>query len=491
MKQTSSQPRLDGKIPGRIKYTFALGALGKDMIYGMIATFSMIYFTDIIKVNPVFIGVMFFVAKLWDAFNDLFMGMIVDNTRSRWGKFIPWLVIGTLVNSIVFVVLFTDFHLDGVGLCVFATAAYILWGMTYTIMDIPYWSIIPNLTSNPEEREKVSVLPRIFASIGQSLVIAGFGVQIIEALSGGTTNQAGYHRFAIIIAIVFILTIGITVINLPKKRDDSVPEKKVKFKDIFSIIGKNDQLRWAVTLIFLYNIGIQCIMGVATYYFKYVCGNAGMMSSFMISASIAEVVGLIVFPKVTKFLSRKTSFLLACLLPAFGLVMLLLVGIFAPHNVVLTSISGVIVKLGTGLELGCATVFLADVVDYGEFKLGTRNEGVVFSLQTLIVKFTAALTALGIGAALGSTQYIPGQEQSFATVASISTLMCIVPAVRMLIAYVVYRKKYKLNDGMMKKVINTIGARREGKIDMTQQLDESGNTEPSMFLPTVAEKAGK
>ena len=86
MKQTSSQPRLDGKIPGRIKYTFALGALGKDMIYGMIATFSMIYFTDIIKVNPVFIGVMFFVAKLWDAFNDLFMGMIVDNTRSRWGK---------------------------------------------------------------------------------------------------------------------------------------------------------------------------------------------------------------------------------------------------------------------------------------------------------------------------------------------------------------------------------------------------------------------
>ena len=75
----SSERRLDGKIPARIKYTFAFGALGKDMIYGMIATFSMIYFTDIIKVNPVFIGAMFFVAKLWDAFNDLFMGMIVEN----------------------------------------------------------------------------------------------------------------------------------------------------------------------------------------------------------------------------------------------------------------------------------------------------------------------------------------------------------------------------------------------------------------------------
>jgi melibiose permease len=180
MKQTSSQPRLDGKIPGRIKYTFALGALGKDMIYGMIATFSMIYFTDIIKVNPVFIGVMFFVAKLWDAFNDLFMGMIVDNTRSRWGKFIPWLVIGTLVNSIVFVVLFTDFHLDGVGLCVFATAAYILWGMTYTIMDIPYWSIIPNLTSNPEEREKVSVLPRILQVSDSHLLLQALVFKLLR-----------------------------------------------------------------------------------------------------------------------------------------------------------------------------------------------------------------------------------------------------------------------------------------------------------------------
>lgn len=138
------------------------------MIYGMIATFSMIYFTDIIKVAPAFIGIMFFAAKIWDAFNDLFMGMLVDNTRSRFGKFVLWLAVGTLINAFVFIILFTDFHLSGIGLCVFAAVAYILWGMTYTIMDIPYWSIVPNLTSDPHEREKVSVLPRIFASIGQS-----------------------------------------------------------------------------------------------------------------------------------------------------------------------------------------------------------------------------------------------------------------------------------------------------------------------------------
>ena len=450
-----------GKVPGRVKYTFAFGALGKDLIYGMIATFSMIYFTDIIKVSPVFIGMMFFCAKLWDAFNDLFMGMIVDNTRSKYGKFLPWLVIGTLVNAVVFVILFTDFHLSGVGLCVFATVSYVLWGMTYTIMDIPYWSIIPNLTSDPKEREKISVLPRIFASIGQSLIIAGFGVQIISALGGG---QQGYHRFAIFIAAMFIFTIGVTVVNLPKT-GGNVDEKKEKisFKGIFRIIRENDQLRSAVGLILLYNVGIQLVMGVATYYFTYVCGNAGMLSAFMISASIAEIVGLIAFPKVTALLSRKNSFLLACVFPFFGLGMLLLVGIFAPQNIILTAISGIIVKIGMGLELGCATVFLADVVDYGEYKLGDRNEGVVFSLQTLIVKFTSALTALGIGFALELTGYVPGAVQSNLTMNFIRLLMCIIPAVSMMIAYVVYKKKYKLDDKYMVQINKVLDERRQSE----------------------------
>ena len=234
-----------GKIPGRVKYSFAFGALGKDLIYGMIATFSMIYFTDIIKVAPAFIGTMFFVAKIWDAFNDLFMGMIVDNTRSRFGKFVPWLVIGTLINAFVFVIVFTDFHLSGVS---------------------------------------------------------------------------------------------------------------------------------------------------------FVC----------------------------------------------------------PTNIPLTAIAGVIVKTGTGLELGCATVFLADVVDYGEYVLGNRNEGVVFSLQTLIVKLTAAFTSLAIGFVLELTGYVPNAVQSFATQNSIRILMCVVPTVGVILAYIVFKSKYKLSDEFMKKVVAKI-----------------------------------
>ena len=190
-----------------------------------------------------------------------------------------------------------------------------------------------------------------------------------------------------------------------------------------------------------------------------------MLSVFMISASIAEVVGLLIFPKITKLLSRKKAFLLACILPAIGLTILLLTGIFAPQNIVLTVIAGIIVKTGTGLELGCATVFLADVVDYGEYKLGTRNEGVVFSLQTLIVKLTAAFTSLSIGFALDLTGYVPNQIQSLATQNSMRFLMCIVPAVSMLLAYVIYRRKYKLNDAYMKTIVAAISGNAQKASD--------------------------
>ena len=449
------------KVPKRVKYTFAFGALGKDLIYGMIATFSMLYFTDVLNISPLFIGGMFFAAKLWDAFNDLFMGMIIDNTHSRWGKFVPWLVSGTLLNAVVFVVMFTDFGLSGTGLLIFVTVIYILWGMTYTVMDIPYWSIIPNLTSDPQEREKISVLPRIFASIGNSLIIAGFGVTIISALGGG---QLAYNRFAWIIAVVFVVTVAVTVINLPKIRVSPKNKEKVTFKRIIRIIFKNDQLRWAVAFILLYNIGLQLIAGTAVYYFSYVCNNAHMLTPFMISASVAEVIGLIVFPKITKFLSRKKAFFLSCFLPLLGLTLLLIVGFVNPQNIILTVAAGIILKAGTGLELGCATVFLADVVDYGEYKLGTRNEGVVFSLQTLIVKLTSAFTALGIGAALDLTGYIPNTVQSMLTQNSIRVFMCVIPAVGMLCAYFVYRYKYKLNDEYMRKVTTAINVQVDGRL---------------------------
>ena len=127
----------------REKLCFGIGAIGKDAICNLVGAFLMLYFTDTLYLAPAFVGILFFVARIWDAINDPMMGMIVDNTHTRFGKFRIWLVIGTLVNSVVFVLLFHSFNLSGTALYVYVSVMYILYGMTYTIMDVPYWSWLP------------------------------------------------------------------------------------------------------------------------------------------------------------------------------------------------------------------------------------------------------------------------------------------------------------------------------------------------------------
>lgn len=438
------------------KYSYGIGAVGKDMCCGIIFTYCMLYFTDVLRLSASFVGTLFFFAKFWDAVNDLGMGMIIDNTRTRWGKFRPWLAIGTIINAVVLVCLFTNWNLSGTALYVFAAVMYVVWGMTYTIMDIPYWSMLPNLTSDPEERDKIAVVPRIFASIGGSLLVGGFGLQIMDYLGKGNA-QDGFTRFAWLIAIVFIVTVGITVLNVKSAdRSETKKQKKTSFKQMVDVIRKNDQLIIAILTILTFNFAINCINGVQTYYFIYVTGDKGLFSIFTMFAAFAEIFGLIIFPKLAKKISKTQVYFFASGIPVIGLIVLFIAGIVAPQSYILTAIAGICVKLGSGLQLGTVTVVLADVVEYGEYKLGTRNESVIFSIQTLLVKFASAMGALFTGFALDATGYIPDAVQSASTLNGMRIIMIGLPIIFVILSFIIYKKYYKLNSEYMNRIINII-----------------------------------
>lgn len=170
------------------------------------------------------------------------MGMIVDNTRSRFGKFRIWLVIGTLVNAVVFVLLFHTFNLQGTSLYIYVTVMYILYGMTYTIMDVPYWSWLPNLTNDPHERESVSVIPRFFVSLA-GFSVATFGLFVINYFNqrAGLDNlyaEHGFTMFAIMITILFIVTIGIIVTNVKEEPTLDAKNEKTSLKQALKVIVK-------------------------------------------------------------------------------------------------------------------------------------------------------------------------------------------------------------------------------------------------------------
>ena len=132
------------RLSGRSKLSYALGAVGKDMVYMLSASYVLYYFQDLLGVSAVAMGIILMAARVFDAFNDPIMGVIVAKTKTRWGKFRPWLLIGTVTNAVILYLMFAaPPKLDGAGLTAYAAVFYILWGVTYTMMDIPYWSMIP------------------------------------------------------------------------------------------------------------------------------------------------------------------------------------------------------------------------------------------------------------------------------------------------------------------------------------------------------------
>ena len=450
------------KLTSREKYSYGIGAYGKDLACGIVYTFLMIYFTDVVGINPAFVGTLFLMARLWDAINDPIMGMIVDNTRSRFGKCRPWIFIGTILNSVVLFLLFRKPDLEGTSLYLYYSVMYILWGMTYTIMDIPYWSMIPTLATTKEDREKISVVPRIFASLG-GLTVTTFGIALVNKLGNGNQIK-GFEYFALGIVIIFIISTIVTCINVKEKTQVQVNNEKVNIKQAFNILKQNDQLLVFIGIVLAYNLAMQLAGGAAIYYFKYVAGKESLFSLYSFF-KVAEIGGLMLFPVVTRKIGRQQVFRMATILPMFGLITLFISGLIAPQSILFISVSAVLLNLGSGFLLGSTTVMLADIVDYGEYKLGSRNESIIFSAQTLLVKLASALSGWLIGVGLSLIGYVAGAAvQSNITIIGIRVIMTIIPSIVALVMYVIYKSKYKINGSFHDEILQVIGSRKKVKV---------------------------
>ncbi|MBQ2041611.1 MAG: MFS transporter, partial [Firmicutes bacterium] len=172
------------KLSLKQKIAFGLGAVGKDMVYALSASYVLYYYQDLLGIKASFVGLILMVARVFDAINDPFMGIVVAKTKSKWGRFRPWLFTGTILNAFVLYALFAAPKTQGTGLLVYFAVIYILWGMTYTIMDIPYWSMIPAITDTPKDRENLSVIGRTCAGVGSAIIQVGTMLSV-AALGGG------------------------------------------------------------------------------------------------------------------------------------------------------------------------------------------------------------------------------------------------------------------------------------------------------------------
>ena len=178
------------KLSIKEKAAYGLGAVGKDMVYMLSASYILYYYQDLLGIAGTVMGAIMMAARVFDAFNDPIMGMIVAKTKTKWGKFRPWLMIGTVTNAVILYLVFSaPPTLTGSGLAAYAAIFYILWGVTYTMMVIPYWSMIPTFPEGGKEREGLTAMARSCAGVGSALITV-ITMLVVPAL-GGLLNPAG------------------------------------------------------------------------------------------------------------------------------------------------------------------------------------------------------------------------------------------------------------------------------------------------------------
>lgn len=476
------------KLNGKEKFSYGLGAVGKDMVYMLSASYVLYYYQDILGVSAVAMGVILLVARIFDAFNDPFMGVIVEKTKTRWGKFRPWLMIGTLLNAVILFLMFAaPPALSGSGLVAYAAVFYILWGVTYTMMDIPFWSMIPAFTESGKERENLTTLARSCAGVGSALitVITMIAVPALGKLALGHSEAAaiareversGFRWFSLIIAVLFVIMIGITCLNIKEKSTVDVNAPSVK--QMFRALVSNDQAMTVVITIVLINCSLYITSNLLIYFFKYDIGGANWDDSYVLfntfGGAIQILSMMIFYPVLRKLLSVLKVFYVSAVMAIAGYLVLFVMMITGLTKVYLLLIPGFFIFAAFGMLTVLTTVFLANTVDYGELKNYRRDESVTFSMQTFVVKLSSGVAAMiaALPLSIGNIQQDTGvdvaqvaAENSYGpSLGVLRMTMTILPVIGLMAATWIFAKHYILNDEKLAEINHTLQERKKEAI---------------------------
>ena len=385
-------------LTGAERFAYGIGAVGKDMVYMLSASYISIYFLDVMGISAAAIAVLLLAARVFDAFNDPIMGVLVAKTKTRWGKFRPWLLVGTITNAVILYLMFSiPPTLDGAGLVAYASVSYILWGLTYTMMDIPYWSMIPAFTQSGKEREGLSAFARSCAGIGSALIsiITVMSVAALGRKFGGTTdneiNRIGYSKFALIIAILFVVFITITCLVIKEK--STVDMKSASIKDMFKALIQNDQAMTVVVAIVMINTALYITQQLVYFFLKYDFSPATYQADFTLFNTVGGgcqiLAMMLLFPLLRKMMDTIRIFYTCFGMAVTGYILIIIISFTGTSNVKWLLIPAALIMAAVGVLNVIITVFLANTVDYGELKNHRRDESVIFSMQTFVVKLAS------------------------------------------------------------------------------------------------------
>lgn len=450
------------------KYFFGLGTIGRDMFYAFESNALLYFLSNILNLPlSVFaaVSMVLSVMRIFDALNDPITGMVVDNIRSPWGKFKPAILVGGIVSVIFYLVLFSEIGTGTTYVIIFAIS-YFLWDVSYGINDIGYWTLMPALTTDQKERESIGAFARICANIGMYIIMVGW--QPITSAMGNTRQS--WFMVAVAMCVMYLLFLCFPLFGVKEKRLSKEDNEETSLKDMWNAIVKNDQLMWTALAMALFMVGYCITTGFATYYMQYVYGDINMYPVLAGVCGIAQLAALMVFPAFSKKFNRKQLYTFSTILIVIGYLLFS----FADSSLILIAVAAVLIFVAQAFIQLLMLMFLADTIEYGQWKMGRRHESVTFSIQPLINKIGGALSTAVISVSVilagikTSDSDVAAETITTGGIVTIKIAMLLIPVLCILIGFWIYLKKFRIDEKFYSEIISDLKER--GDIDLLYRV---------------------
>ena len=477
------------KLDNRTKYFYSIGCIGRDMAYVLVSMFLLMYIQYTMQLSILQYSVITFIifaCLVWDAFNDIIMGAIIESTHFKSGKYRPWIIIGAVLNAIAIIILFTV-RPEGWGFVAFFGVSYLSWGMTFTMNDIAYWGLLPSLSNDAGERNTLVSLVTSCASIGQIIVAA-----CVPMLVQGQAVKA-YGYVAVGIAILLVLFQSITFFGV--KERPRVVEKTdvVTFKKMANVLKRNDQLIVIGIGSLIFNLGMNTFIGFGMNFFyfefNYISGG-DMLFMFTVMFAVGTLLAQIAYSFLAKKFSRQKILNVAVPTAIVCYLLFLSIGYIVPKSGLTINIIGLIIFFCQGLINVSIVVMLNNTIEYDQLNTGERRDSIVSAVRSFSVKLAGAvqlgliaivlmltgiyslsqeIAALEIQAAsgaIGRDMVINSANEIVGMVTSgqlfaLRSCMVAIPVIALLVTWGLVSKKYKISEEKYNEIVKELAEKSE------------------------------
>ncbi len=414
-----------GKIIG-----YGLGSMGKDLALGVIGSYLLVFYTDILGISAAAAGLILVLTKIWDAVNDPMMGSIVDRSkRTRWGKYRPFILFVPIPLAVFSALCFLAPDWSTGAKIAYAAITYTITGMLFTAYDVPLWGMLPSLTSDFNTRNKLTSSARTFTTLAM-LIASAAAMPAIYALGGGQSPEnlkKGYPLFMVLIGVISVVCALITFASTKEViYDEEAEQKKEGFlKQLRAILCKPLIIVLIAMVFNAMNMILPSVSGV--YYMMYYLHRPDMIPVYMMVTMGMGLITSILAPVLMKKISPKHLSMAAFAVSAAIGIIVFFIG---QGNLTTLFVLFAIPALCTGILMVSITTLLTMTSDYVAQKKGKRYDGVVFSMNSLAIKVGQAVASGLVSAILAITHYEANvMEQTQAATTGILLTRSILPAV--------------------------------------------------------------